>query len=84
MTRDCGKHRDDQRLRTVQMTADLWGGRGSGYLNLTGTRSYFRRVFFLSYLFLYPAARCLPGFCSVGARRTAGCPVRMREKRCAL
>ncbi|CAI9557418.1 unnamed protein product [Staurois parvus] len=37
------------------MTADLWGGRGSGYLNLTGTRSYFRRVFFLSYLFLYPA-----------------------------
>ncbi|CAI9622051.1 unnamed protein product, partial [Staurois parvus] len=67
MTRDCGKHRDDQRLRTVQMTADLWGGRGSGYLNLTGTRSYFRRVFFLSYLFLYPAARCRPGFCSVGA-----------------
>ncbi|CAI9624008.1 unnamed protein product [Staurois parvus] len=63
MTRDCGQHRDDQRLRTVQeMTADLWGGRGgSGYLNLTGTRSYFRRVF-LSYLFLYPAARCLPGF----------------------
>ncbi|CAI9583937.1 unnamed protein product [Staurois parvus] len=27
MTRDCGQHRDDQRLRTVQeMTADLWGG----------------------------------------------------------
>ncbi|CAI9622271.1 unnamed protein product [Staurois parvus] len=47
MTRDCGQHRDDQRLRTIQeMTADLWGGRGSGYLNLTGTRSYFRRVFF--------------------------------------
>ncbi|CAI9577236.1 unnamed protein product [Staurois parvus] len=23
------------------MTADLWGG-GSGYLNLTGTRSHFR------------------------------------------
>ncbi|CAI9576533.1 unnamed protein product [Staurois parvus] len=47
MTRDCGQYRDDQRLRTVQMTADLWeGGRGSGYLNLTGTRSYFRRVFF--------------------------------------
>ncbi|CAI9580447.1 unnamed protein product, partial [Staurois parvus] len=60
---------------TGKMTADLWGGRGSGYLNLTGTRSYFRRVFFLSYLFLYPAARCLPGFCSVGACRTAGCPV---------
>ncbi|CAI9584197.1 unnamed protein product, partial [Staurois parvus] len=30
--------------RTGKMTADLWGGRGSGYLNLTGTRSYFRRV----------------------------------------
>ncbi|CAI9555443.1 unnamed protein product [Staurois parvus] len=46
MTRDCGHSRgDDQRLRTVQeMTADLWGGRGSGYLNLTGTRSYFRGV----------------------------------------
>ncbi|CAI9535476.1 unnamed protein product [Staurois parvus] len=29
MTRDCGQHRDDQRLRTVQeMTADLWGGGG--------------------------------------------------------
>ncbi|CAI9542706.1 unnamed protein product, partial [Staurois parvus] len=26
------------------MTADLWGGRGSGYLNLTGTRSHFRGV----------------------------------------
>ncbi|CAI9580862.1 unnamed protein product [Staurois parvus] len=26
MTRDCGQHRDDQRLRTVQMSADLWGG----------------------------------------------------------
>ncbi|CAI9543923.1 unnamed protein product [Staurois parvus] len=29
---------------TGKMTADLWGG-GAGYLNLTGTRSYFRRVF---------------------------------------
>ncbi|CAI9602383.1 unnamed protein product [Staurois parvus] len=49
MTRDCGhgtgddqrlrtRHRDDQRLRTVQMTADLWGG-GSGYLNLTEVRA---------------------------------------------
>ncbi|CAI9570561.1 unnamed protein product [Staurois parvus] len=27
MTRDCGQHRDDQRLWIVQeMTADLWGG----------------------------------------------------------
>ncbi|CAI9535326.1 unnamed protein product, partial [Staurois parvus] len=26
------------------MTADLWGGRGSGYLNLTGTRPHFRAV----------------------------------------
>ncbi|CAI9543637.1 unnamed protein product [Staurois parvus] len=26
MTRDCGQHRDDQRLRTAQMTADHWGG----------------------------------------------------------
>ncbi|CAI9533140.1 unnamed protein product [Staurois parvus] len=45
MTRDCGQYRDDQRLWTVQeMTADLWGGGGSGYLNLTGTRSYYRGV----------------------------------------
>ncbi|CAI9541962.1 unnamed protein product, partial [Staurois parvus] len=59
MTRDCGQYRDDQRLRTVQeMTADLWGGRGSGYLNLTGTRSYFRRVFFfyLTCSFIQPRA----------------------------
>ncbi|CAI9562776.1 unnamed protein product [Staurois parvus] len=46
------------------MTADLWGGRGSRYLNLTGTRSHFRGV-------VLPLV-------------TAGCPVRMREKRCAL
>ncbi|CAI9544696.1 unnamed protein product [Staurois parvus] len=42
MTRDCGQYRDDQRLRTVQeMTADLWGGRGSGYLNLTSAELFF-------------------------------------------
>ncbi|CAI9549313.1 unnamed protein product [Staurois parvus] len=45
MTRDCGQYRDDQRLWIVQgMTADLWGGGGSGYLNLTDTRSHFRGV----------------------------------------
>ncbi|CAI9621676.1 unnamed protein product [Staurois parvus] len=66
------------------MTADLWGGgewvpEFDRYL-LPLPQSFF----FLSYLFLYPAARCLSGFCSVGTRRTAGFPVRMREKRCAL
>ncbi|CAI9541553.1 unnamed protein product, partial [Staurois parvus] len=33
----------------IEMTADLWGGRGSGYLNLTGTRSHFRGVVLSSY-----------------------------------
>ncbi|CAI9568854.1 unnamed protein product [Staurois parvus] len=74
MTRDCGQHRDDQRLWIVQgMTADLWGGGGSGYLNLTDTRSHFRRVVLSSYLFLYPAARCLPGFCN-GTRHDSRVP----------
>ncbi|CAI9537213.1 unnamed protein product [Staurois parvus] len=36
------------------MTADLWGGRGIGYLNLTGTRSYFRSFFFF---FILPVPR---------------------------
>ncbi|CAI9538384.1 unnamed protein product [Staurois parvus] len=84
MTRDCGQCRDDQRLQTVQeMTADLWGG-GERVPEFDRYPLLLPQSFFLSYLFLYPAARCLPGFCSVGARRTAGCPVRMREKRCAL
>ncbi|CAI9599043.1 unnamed protein product, partial [Staurois parvus] len=34
----------------IEMTADLWGGRGSGNLNLTGTRSHFRGVVLSSYL----------------------------------
>ncbi|CAI9608070.1 unnamed protein product, partial [Staurois parvus] len=41
----------------IEMTADLWAGKGSGYLNLTGTRSHFRLVVLSSCLFLYPAAR---------------------------
>ncbi|CAI9534640.1 unnamed protein product, partial [Staurois parvus] len=41
----------------IEMTADLWGGGGSGYLNLTGTRSHVRGVVLSSYTFLYPAAQ---------------------------
>ncbi|CAI9542229.1 unnamed protein product [Staurois parvus] len=65
MTRDCGQSTGDD-----QETADLWGGRGSGYLNLTGTRSHFRGVAF----------PLLPGPASV----TAGCPLRRCKKRFAL
>ncbi|CAI9619036.1 unnamed protein product [Staurois parvus] len=95
MTRDCRQCRDDQRLRTQcrddqrlrtvqEMTADLWGG-GERVPEFDRYPLLLpQSFFFLSYLFLYPATRGLPGFCSVGACRTAGCPVRMREKRCAL
>ncbi|CAI9567815.1 unnamed protein product, partial [Staurois parvus] len=84
MTRDCGQYRDDQRLWIVQgMTADLWGGGGSGYLNLTDTRSHFRVVVLSSYLFLYPAARCLPGFCN-GARHDSWVPSAHEREALAL
>ncbi|CAI9573523.1 unnamed protein product, partial [Staurois parvus] len=65
------------------MTADLWGGGGSGYLNLTGTRSHFRGVVLSSYLFLYPAARCLPGFCN-GARHDSRVPSAHEREALAL
>ncbi|CAI9604973.1 unnamed protein product, partial [Staurois parvus] len=88
MTRDCGQHRDDQRLRTAQMTADL-DQRGGGervpefdryplllpqlFFDLTCSSIQPRAVFPASVialgLFLYPAASCLPGFCSVSDSR---------------
>ncbi|CAI9591675.1 unnamed protein product [Staurois parvus] len=82
MTRDCGHSTgDDQRLWTVQeMTADLWGGGGSGYLNLTGTRFYF---FDLTCSSIQPCAVFPASVVSV-LGMTAGCPMRMSEKRCAL
>ncbi|CAI9620912.1 unnamed protein product [Staurois parvus] len=66
MTRDCGQCRDDQRLWTVQeMTADLWGG-GERVPEFDRYPLLLPQSFFYLTCSLYPAARCLPGFCSVG------------------
>ncbi|CAI9609697.1 unnamed protein product [Staurois parvus] len=84
MTRDCGHSTgDDQRLRTVQeMTVDLWGG-GERVPEFDRYPLLLPELFFhLTCSSIQPCAVFPASVMALGM--TAGCPVRMSEKRCAL
>ncbi|CAI9565625.1 unnamed protein product, partial [Staurois parvus] len=73
--------REGRRTTSVSDHLGDRSGSGSGYLSNSGTCPPAPQ-WCQSLLFLYPAARCLPGLCSAGTGHDS--QVRMRKNRCFL
>ncbi|CAI9568228.1 unnamed protein product [Staurois parvus] len=70
---------------SVHLMERIWSGRSGISTAAVSEYRAGRSALQRDLLFLYPAARCLPGFCSVGTGHDSrGCQVRMRKKRCFL